>query len=173
MRCLIFLACVCLSLLGCSAQPTVAVSQQQEASPSIYESLPDAKGNFLRLRCEGNSLFTGACVLFALDKGNIQLGSGTKTKFEQPSAYLDLLKSQVVGKAQKTPDLLKNTLSQAADIRVVQSIQLTAASCKADKEYFDLMVACSHASEKPASVVLFMRGLCDRCEFEPIVIRKK
>jgi hypothetical protein len=76
---------------------------------------------------------------------------------------------QVFGKAQKPPELLKNTMSHPADIPVVQSIQLTPASCKADKEFFDLM----HASEKPATVVLVMRGLCDRCEFEPIVIRKK
>ena len=34
----------------------------------------------------------------------------------------------------------------------------------------DIVQLC--VSEDPSRVVLFMRGLCDRCDFEPVVLRK-
>jgi acyl-CoA synthetase (NDP forming) len=102
-----------------------------------------------------------------------QIGSGLKVEFKQDARYLETLTTQVIDKARANPKSVAETVVNQADLQALVSINLTPSNCKSDSEMADLMIACLHPSEKVTTVVMFMRGLCDSCKFEPIVVRKK
>ena len=60
----------------------------------------------------------------------------------------------------------------AADAAVLQQVAKNASACVADEESADVMLACPTGKRFEDAVVMLFRGLCDRCEFRPIVVRK-
>jgi hypothetical protein len=58
------------------------------------------------------------------------------------------------------------------DLPAIASVAANQEACFAERQYSDLMVGCAPTNLKTRSVVVFFRGLCDRCEFDPVVLRK-
>jgi hypothetical protein len=58
----------------------------------------------------------------------------------------------------------------ASDLAVLRGLEVE--KCHPDALMGDLLQLCVPAGS-PANVVLFMRGLCDRCSFEPVVLRRQ
>ena len=44
-------------------------------------------------------------------------------------------------------------------------------SCFADEAMADLLVLCPIPDSEPKTLILFMRGLCDPCDFTPVVFK--
>lgn len=122
----------------------------------------------LTLTCEGPTVVDTPC----------RIGTGS-------SDNTDPVRFTAPGSSYHYPHLLKQGLDKvlenkqhplrpgASDIQLLRSLALD--KCyPADKSggiSGDLLQLCIPADS--SSVVLFMRGVCDRCNFEPIVLRKQ
>ena len=120
----------------------------------------------LTLTCEGTALVDTSC---RIEMGKGASGEAMPVRFAtQPTRYVHLLKlgiEKAVGNRQSSFRL------DASDIPLVRGLALD--KCHPDADYFgDMFQLCLPAGSS-ASVVLFVRGLCDRCDFEPVVLKKQ
>ena len=60
----------------------------------------------------------------------------------------------------------------AADVAVLKQVAKDPSACLAERNSADLLLACPTGRHFEDAVVMLFRGLCDRCEFQPIVVRK-
>ena len=114
----------------------------------------------MTLTCEGPAVVDTQCNI-AVGQGS----AGQAIRFTaKPTRYAHLLKVGVEKAAQ-------NPALAALDLAVLRGLDL--GKCHPDAEYFgDLFQLCVSPGSA-STVVLFMRGLCDRCDFEPVVLRKQ
>jgi hypothetical protein len=161
-------------LFGCgNVTKLEPVAKTVASGSATYESSPDAKGAFTRLVCGKHSPFLGTCDLYSFANENRAADAAIKTQFNLHQKYLLDLITTVVSGVAKNPNLVKKTLTSQRDAEAVKSLNPSEANCKADAEMADLLLVCEQSNEKPHTLILFVRGLCDRCNFEPVVMRKK
>ena len=117
------------------------------------------------LTCEGTVVVDTPC--------KVQVGAGAPgdampVRFtNNPTRYAHLLKAGIDRAVEgKVPFRLA-----ASDVSLVRGLALD--KCHPDAEYYgDILQLCIPAGST-STVVLFMRGVCDRCNFEPVVLRKQ
>jgi hypothetical protein len=119
----------------------------------------------LTLSCEGSAVVDTPCRFGIGTAGDTQVRFTT-----QSTRYAHLLKRGI----EKVLDDKQHKLRPIeSDIPLLRGLALDKCHPAAESQGVsgDLLQLCVPAGS--ASVVLFMRGLCDRCGFEPIVLKKQ
>jgi hypothetical protein len=107
--------------------------------------------------------------------GRYSAAAKTAVEFVSPTAKQQYLKDLVVNSAKEaatSPQMQREFPIADKDVALLQVLAADQASCLADKKYADLMLACPVPSQGGDTVVMFIRGLCDHCRFEPVALRK-
>lgn len=118
----------------------------------------------LSLTCDGSAMIDTACFIRVSSSGSVQ-----PVRFiTQPTRYSHLLWKGV----EKALAPEQRWLS-ASDIPALRELTLDQCHPAAESKGVsgDLLQLCIPSDS--SKVVLFMRGLCDRCDFEPIVLEKQ
>lgn len=117
------------------------------------------------LSCEGRSILDTPCFLAIGHQGVRQ-----SVRFStERTRYSPLLKKAVKGEIEGNRSTTKPHIS---DIAVLQS--LVVEECHPDiteRWSGDILQLCIPTDT--SSIVLFFRGVCDRCEFMPVVLKRK
>lgn len=120
----------------------------------------------LSLMCDGSGMIDTACFIRVGSSGSVQ-----PVRFiTQPTRYSHLLRKGVE-KALVPEQHLRRP--NASDIALLRELALDQCHPAAESKGVsgDLLQLCIPADS--SRVVLFMRGLCDRCDFEPVVLEKQ
>jgi hypothetical protein len=120
----------------------------------------------ITLTCDGTALIGTACKIETGAQG--VSGQATPVRFTSgPTKYAHLLK-RGAETFDSRPFPFRPT---ATDLPLVRGLQWDQCHPAADSlgDVFQLCLPEGSSSD----VVLFMRGVCDRCEFEPIVLKKQ
>ena len=157
---------------GASCLPALAA----DAAPAgiRFESNAAADGKRLVLVCAKAS--PGAGVSCGLDSQAAKAASPDLSleflPLSEGQAYLaDLAREAADGQARE-PKVLDGIAPAAADVAVLRQVTKNPSACLAEKNSADLLLACPTGRRFEDAVVMLFRGLCDRCRFEPIVVRK-
>ena len=154
-----------LLLVGCATAPTKETNVRLMSSP-----WQNAKQ--MVLECDGSVVLNTACR-FGLEGGGKPVEKKTSALFDTLSPrhqYLKRLIALSATDAVKNPKKQREAPVSDADVSVLQGVANNQDACLADREYTDFLVACPVPNAN--AVVLFFRGLCDRCVFEPTVLRR-
>jgi hypothetical protein len=151
------------ALGGALALPLLAHAANYE-----YESAADPTGATLKFSCESELGISSRCRL-AFGKGP-QVQS-TATTFTSAPDYLMALIREAARKSLENPSPKAPPFSDE-DRAALAQVNLTGKSCFSSVEMSDLLVACSPQDSSREQAVLFIRGLCDGCSFDPIPIKR-
>ncbi len=148
-----------------AAQPVRASVQGRDrsvAASTLYAGRATVER--VALECDGPPAVDTACVLNVGAPANRLAVRFTA----QPTSYHHLLQEAVEKAAAAGP----NSLSPSA-LAVLPNLDLSRCHPAADSEAVsgDLLQLCLPSDR--TKVVLFMRGLCDRCAFEPVILEKQ
>ena len=120
----------------------------------------------LALTCQGAGVTDTSCSI-AMGQGSP--GEAMPVRFTtKPTRYAHLLK---VGIEKAVESKRPSFPLDARDISLLRGLALDKCHPGAD-ESADLFQLCMPGGSS-SSVVLFARGACDRCDFEPYVLRKR
>jgi hypothetical protein len=119
----------------------------------------------ITLTCDGSAVVNTSCLIGIVSGGQVPVRFTT-----QPTRYAHLLKR---GIEKIIADRQHPLRPSDADIGVLQGLALDQCHPAAPAKDLsgDVLQLCIPAGSS-STAVLFMRGLCDRCEFEPVVLRK-
>lgn len=124
-----------------------------------------AESERFTLTCDGRQVLDTPCFITINSSGATQVRFSTET-----THYAHLLKQGMEKALDEKQQRLRPTVS---DISLLKELSLE--QCHPAKESDglsgDLLQLCVASSS--SSVVLFMRGLCDRCVFQPLVLKKQ
>jgi hypothetical protein len=118
----------------------------------------------MTLNCAGMDVIETSC--------KIEVGQGTPqqsvaVRFEnKPTRYPHLLKLGI----EKAIDNRTSVKLDPADIPLLRGLILE--KCHPSAEYSGDLIQLCVPEGASSSVVLFLRGLCDRCDFEPVILKK-
>ena len=118
------------------------------------------------LTCEGPAVVDTSCSLGMGSSGTVQVRFTA-----QPNRYAHLLRRGI----EKVSEIGRNPpRPSGADISLLRGLALDQCHPAAESNGMsgDLLQLCIPPGSS-SSVVLFMRGLCDRCEFEPFILKKQ
>lgn len=118
----------------------------------------------LSLICDESGMIDAACFIRVGSSGSVQ-----PVRFiARPTQYSHLLRKGV--EKALAPE---QTRVSASAIPVLRELALDQCHPAAESKGMsgDLLQLCIPSD--PSKVVLFMRGLCDRCDFEPVVLEKQ
>ena len=157
-----------LLMVGCGSVPIV--SPDTNAGITQYRSVPAAaEGQAITIECgSASSLQNADCMLWTDPKYK------TSVRFlslRDNQSYLTRLIKESASKPGPRSGAGADFLISAADSALIRRIAEGKISCFADERMADLIVACPVSELEQKTVILFLRGLCDRCEFEPIPLR--
>jgi len=136
-----------------------ATSVQAEVFAAVIEN------ERLTLKCDGRAVIDTPCRIGIGSSGDKPVRFTT-----QSTRYAHLLKQGIEKFLEDKQHRLRPSDS---DISLLRDLALDKCHPAAESEGLsgDLLQLCVPAGS--SSVVLFMRGLCDRCEFEPFVLKKQ
>lgn len=120
----------------------------------------------LSLTCNGSAMVDTDCLI----KVGSSSGAQPVRFIAQPTRYSHLLRKGI--EKALTPDQHNRRLS-TSDIPILRELALDRCHPAAESRGMsgDLLQLCMLADS--SRVVLFLRGLCDRCDFEPFVLEKQ
>jgi hypothetical protein len=123
-------------------------------------------GGRVTLTCDGPAVVDTSCSLGMASGGAVPVRFTT-----QPTRYAHLLKRGIEKSIESNQHPFRPS---DEDIAVLRQLALDQCHPAAESKDLsgDLLQLCI-PSGSTSNVVLFMRGLCDRCEFEPLVLRKQ
>ncbi|MEO6279163.1 hypothetical protein [Roseateles sp.] len=153
-----------------------AVHAADAASPVIarFESGAAADGKRLVLACAKSA--PGAAVACGLGQlAATAAAPGLSMQFQllpPDRAYLLSLVRNAVEAQVRDPRVVEGISLIPADAMALQQVAKNPAVCVGDENTADVMLACPTGKRFEDAVVMLFRGLCDRCEFQPIVVRK-
>jgi hypothetical protein len=142
--------------------------------PSEFESRPFPGGSRLVLQCSVMSASVISCD--SSQKGG-ERPDDSKIKLEllpltAKRMYLKGLISEAAKEVLESPKVKLDIPVAENELILLKDFVANQDSCLADKEYADLMVLCPVVRGGSDSVVMFLRGLCDKCQFQPVIMRK-
>ncbi len=157
------------ALTGCSTQ-----SIRFGEMPSEFESSPFSNETRLVLQCSGINASVISCDL--LQQGG-KRPDASKIKFEllpltADRMYLKRLISEASKEVLEAPKAKRDAPVAENDLILLQDFVASQESCLADKKQADLMVVCPVVRQGSDSVAMFIRGLCDKCRFQPVFLRR-
>ena len=120
----------------------------------------------LSLICDGSGMIDTACFIGVGSSGSVQA-----VRFITQSTRYSHLLLKGVEKALAPEQHLRRL--RASDIPILRELALDQCHPAAESKGVsgDLLQLCMPADS--SRVVLFIRGLCDRCDFEPVVLEKQ
>ena len=161
-------------VFGCLLAACPASSAEEPIPEVTLVSSADKVGAVVRLACDRAEPNLAACALSV----RRTLGSdhdkpdGKVYRFPDIAApHLQRLIRIAAEEATERPSPDFAPL-QADEIASMREVSNSAAHCRAEAKQADLMVLCPGKDGLSASAILFFRGLCDRCRFQPISIRR-
>jgi hypothetical protein len=84
--------------------------------------------------------------------------------------YLRRLIADSANSVLQNPNKPREVQIDEKDLPSLANIVSNQKSCFMDSEYQGLMIVCTPLDK--SVVVAFFRGVCDRCEFQPVILRK-
>jgi hypothetical protein len=162
------LATVCVLVLAACA--TTATKE----SKSRYQSQLGADQRYMVFECQGSTIVGNDC-LFRMEGGGRPAEANSQAFFVPMTSQQQYLRRLVSISAQgvlNDPKKPREAPVAEIDMPAIESISSNQDACFAERQYYDLMVACAPSNLRDKLVVVFFRGLCDRCEFQPVVLRK-
>jgi hypothetical protein len=120
----------------------------------------------ITLTCEGSAVVNTSCSLRMVSGGQVPVRFTTR-----PTRYAHLLKRGVEKVIENKQHPFRPSDEDVAILRGLALDQCHPAAESRDLSG-DLLQLCVPPSSS-SNVVLFMRGLCDGCDFEPLVLRKR
>jgi hypothetical protein len=139
------------------------------ASAAQFGSAPSPRGEKLRVTCAGAELLQADCSLAGIGKDGRQAYPATALRFTDLTQQTQLL--QQVALAKRDNPAVGDIPMDAQSVAVLDAIDWE--RCFESKQMGGLAVMCAPPGAQPEWAVLFLRGLCDRCRFEPIVLKKE
>ena len=138
-------------------------------SATLFLSAIAVGGSTITVECANSqSLLESDCVLWNDPKYK------TPVKFlnlRENQSYLTRLIKESASKTGPRSGVSADFPILALDTALLKNIADGKTPCFADEKMADLLVACPISEREQKTLILFMRGLCDRCEFEPIVLK--
>ncbi len=162
------MAALCLSVAGC-ATPESSI-QGGEIVAGMYANPIDAKDGRLYLDCTTQSAAPPKCSLISQNAGRPPDRQSVGSFTNQASYLRDLVKE--AARTAQSSGRTADGMLQDQDKLLLAFIDKSQSSCFGAREMGDLLVACPIQKAKDFTIVLFIRGLCDQCRFEPTVLRK-
>jgi len=156
---------------GCSA---IALTPSRFLESGRFESAVSPEGERMALQCKDATADTQVCEL-GLESGGgaYRRASGLELlPLSSRQEYLGKLVSQAAADAVNESGHRRSTHVSTGDVAFLQVVAGGQSNCLADRNYADLMVACPVPAQHGQAVVFMLRGLCDRCRFEPVVMRR-
>jgi Fe-S cluster biogenesis protein NfuA len=146
-------------VVGCATP----APEQAPGQPLAYSG--GEAGDKLFLNCQGRSLIATPCKL-----GTEPSSMDAIVFTADPTRYGHMLKDSI---ARTLADQKNVVHKQPADVKVLRELVVEKCNpaAQSDSGLGELVQIC--VPSNPAKVVIFMRGLCDRCEFEPIVLTRE
>jgi hypothetical protein len=170
LRTLTLLAFAC--LIGCGTQPSV--TGFLGVVPTQYASTSGVTGEKLVLQC-GSLVNTAVSCQLWQEGGRNSISTKTSMEFiplTESQQYLKDLVESSAKDAVEFPRSQRDFPLTDKDIPLFRSMVRGHTACFADKKYADLILVCSTNSQSSETVVMFIRGLCNSCPFQPAVLRK-
>lgn len=120
----------------------------------------------LSLTCDGPAMVDTACRIGMGSSGGMQPVRFTT----QPTSYAHLLRQGIEKVLESKQHRLRPS---ASDIPLLRELALDQChpAARSDGLSGDILQLCIPADS--SNVILFMRGLCDRCDFEPVILKKQ
>jgi hypothetical protein len=166
------IATACLLAAGGASLPAQAAD---EAAPAIsrFESGVSPDGKRLVMVCAKPAADSVRCGLDWQAAQGVTPSVGIEfVPLASNQRYLADLARDAADAQARAPKAIDGILPTAADVALLQQVVKAPGACLADKDRADLVLACPTGKRFEDAVVMLFRGLCDRCEFEPIVVRK-
>jgi hypothetical protein len=148
---------------------TALVLAALAASAGQYGSAPSPRGEKLRVTCAGSEVVRADCSLAGIGKDGRQAYPATALRFTDLTSQTKLLRQ--VALAKRENPAVGDIPMDAQSVAVLDAIDWE--RCFESKQMGGLAVLCAPPGPEPDWAVLFLRGLCDRCRFEPIVLKKE
>jgi hypothetical protein len=137
------------------------------AFASDFESPVDKDGNLMALACESRPGLNGPCKF---SYGKPARSETIATSFVAAQDYVvDLIRKAA---QQKVAEPAKGITAPAEAVAALESARLDVKSCFTSVEMGELFVVCASPDREDEYAFLFMRGLCDRCDFESIPLKR-
>ena len=157
-------------VVGCAAQSQLRVAAPK-AEPVVYKSGLATNGGQMRLYCD-SSYVNGLTCDLGLDSTSNRNQDQQKVTFSIERDYLRRLVGEAATEAMRNAAIGRDNALPPGDFEILKLVSQQSTRCFGDIELADLLVVCSGYVGQPDVVALFVRGLCDRCKFEPIVMRR-
>ena len=162
----------CLLVAGAACLPTHAAGEGASAT-SRFESNAAPNGKRLVMVCAKGAPAAVACGLDFQDAKAAAPSLDLEfLPLSDEQGYLARLAGDAVDAQARAPKAVDGIEPTAADVAALRQVANAPAACLAEKNRADLLLACPTGKRFEDAVVMLFRGLCDRCEFEPIVVRK-
>ncbi len=165
----------CKAVLVVTLLPVIGFAQQvipftdADAVTTRFQSAIPPGGLGITIECTNSSRIQNVdCALWNDPKFK------TPVKFlalRANQSYLTRLITESASKVESMTGVTRDFPISADDRVALKRIADGQISCFSDEKMSDLLVACPIPERDQKTTVLFLRGLCDRCEFEPIVLR--
>ncbi|WP_048440776.1 hypothetical protein [Caenimonas sp. SL110] len=139
------------------------------ASGAQFGSAPSPRGESLRLACPASELLHADCSLAGIGKDGKQAYPATAMKFTEATLQTQVL--QQVALAKRDSPVVGDIAMDAQSVDRLAAIDWE--RCLESKQMGRDAVLCAPAGQQPEWAVLFLRGKCERCKFEPIVLKKE
>ena len=138
-----------------------------------FESSAAPNGKRLVVVCAKESSAAASCGLDSQDtKAAEPVLSLEFLPLSADQPYLANVVSEAADAQVLDPKDVDGIAPTAADIAVLRQVGRNPSICLAEKDRADVLLACPTGRPFEDAVVIFIRGLCDRCDFKPIVVRK-
>ena len=155
-----------LPIAGCGGK---VISSPYTNVATRFQSAVQPDGSGIAIECANSSQVQNAdCMLWSDPKYK------TPVRFlalRENQSYVTRLIRDTASKTGSKTDIERNLPASTSDQLELKRIAEGGVACFADEKMADLLVVCQTPERDKKTVVLFIRGLCDRCEFEPIVLR--
>ncbi|MDP3618916.1 MAG: hypothetical protein Q8R63_03895 [Ramlibacter sp.] len=139
------------------------------ASAAQFGSAPSPRGESLRLSCPASELLHADCSLAGIGKDGKQGYPATAMKFSEATLQTLVLQQAVLAK--RDDPAVGDIAMDAQALGRLAAIDWE--RCLESKQMGRDAVLCAPAGPQPEWAVLFLRGQCERCKYEPIVLKKE
>lgn len=133
---------------------SAAVSVAGWAQAAIFASAPNASGERLTMDCDAQ---VRQCRIQTV--GGKAASDAAAMRFDRRSEFVDMLRGAADMRAGE---------GNVPDPAVLGSILWT--ECREDGRSVELVAICPVGGWDSGTIALFLRGLCDRCQFAPFVL---
>ena len=162
---------VCLA--GCGTQTVPPAPFGSE--PARYESGNWSDGARFNLRCESFNENSISCQFGKEREGRAVERKSTLEFLPMAprQSYISRLLAEAVElEIAQSPKVLREVPLSSDDLEPLRAVGRHPENCLADSKYGGMYMLCPVKGSTSSTVVFFFHGVCDRCRYQPVVLRK-